>query len=142
MAQGMLGEYDSSFCANAGCVLHVRPGDANVRGTGNWAELADGVLIGRQRIDAVMLCDRCAAKVLRGEMTLQRDCRLNALVSATAQCLPNGSIQSVKKSIAVLNNSAIQPRRAMIAKSTNWEIGGKGAQASMDVSIDAPASWG
>lgn len=54
-------EHDSVFCANTGCALHVRPGDANVEGNGNWAETADGVISGRQRVGTVMLCDQCAA---------------------------------------------------------------------------------
>jgi hypothetical protein len=63
-------EFDSVFCANPCCVLHVRPGDENVRCTGNWAQFADGILVGRQRVDAVMLCDRCAARAMRGEVIL------------------------------------------------------------------------
>jgi len=70
MAEEILTDYDSFFCANAGCVLHVRPGDANVRGSGNWARLADGVMVGRRRVDNVTLCDRCAAKVMKGEVIL------------------------------------------------------------------------
>jgi hypothetical protein len=66
-------DYGSVFCANSGCVLHVSPGDVNVEGSGNWAELADGVIIGRQQVEAVMLCDRCAARVLHGELKLRRD---------------------------------------------------------------------
>jgi hypothetical protein len=67
-------EFDSVFCANTGCVLHVRAGDVNVEGNGNWAETRDGIFTGRQRVQAVMLCDQCAARVLRGELTVQRDC--------------------------------------------------------------------
>jgi hypothetical protein len=66
-------ECDSVFCANAGCALHVRPGDANVEGCGNWAETPEGLIIGRQRVQAVMLCDQCAALALRGELTVARD---------------------------------------------------------------------
>ena len=68
MTEATLIEFDSVFCANAGCVLHLRPGDENVRGSGNWAEVADGIIVGRQRVDAVMLCDWCAAKVMQGEI--------------------------------------------------------------------------
>ncbi len=68
MAEEILTDSDSFFCANAGCVLHVRPGDANVRGSGNWAQLADGIMVGRRRVETVTLCDRCAAKVMRGEI--------------------------------------------------------------------------
>jgi len=62
-------EYDWAFCANTGCVLHVRPGDVNVKGCGNWAEFGDGIILGRQRVESVMLCDRCAARILCGELT-------------------------------------------------------------------------
>jgi hypothetical protein len=71
MSEEILTEYDSIFCANATCILHVRPGDPNVQGSGNWAQLADGTIVGRRRVDAIMLCDRCATKVLRGELTLR-----------------------------------------------------------------------
>jgi hypothetical protein len=63
-------EYDSVFCANTGCVLHVSAGDPAVRGWGNWAQLADGTFIGRQRVEATMLCDTCARRILAGEVTL------------------------------------------------------------------------
>jgi hypothetical protein len=56
-------EYDSVFCANTGCVLHVRPGDVNVKGNGNWAETADGVITGRQRVGTIILCDLCAGRM-------------------------------------------------------------------------------
>ena len=72
MTEEMLSEYDSIFCANTGCVLHVRPGDENVHGTGNWAQLADGIVVGRRRVDTIMLCDRCAVRVMNGEVTLAR----------------------------------------------------------------------
>src|SRR5271169_6309787 len=68
MAEEILTAYDSSFCANRACVLHVRRGDANVRGSGNWARLADGIIVGRRRVGGVTLCDGCAGKVLRGEI--------------------------------------------------------------------------
>lgn len=63
-------EYDAMFCANTGCDLHVRPGDPNVHGSGNWAQFEDGTVIGRRRIESTMLCDRCANLVMRGEVTL------------------------------------------------------------------------
>jgi hypothetical protein len=66
-------ECDSVFCENPGCVLHVRPGEINVEGSGNWAETAQGLIIGRQRVEALTLCDQCAARVLRGELTVIRD---------------------------------------------------------------------
>jgi hypothetical protein len=61
-------EFDSVFCANTTCGLYLRPGDANVRGRGNWAQLPDGTMVGRQRIENTMLCDRCARKVLQGTL--------------------------------------------------------------------------
>jgi hypothetical protein len=67
-------ECDSTFCANSACVLHVRSGDVNVKGNGNWAELADDIIVGRQRVEGIMLCDRCAARVLSGELALRRTC--------------------------------------------------------------------
>lgn len=66
-------ECDSIFCENPGCAFHVKPGDANVEGSGNWAETADGLIIGRQRVHAVMLCDQCVARVLRGELKVRCD---------------------------------------------------------------------
>ena len=56
--------YDSVFCANTECVLNVRCGDVGVKGHGNWAETADGVITGRQRVGNVMMCDQCAARVI------------------------------------------------------------------------------
>lgn len=70
MADLALMEHDSFFCANIGCNLHVRPGDPNVHGSGNWARFEDGTLLGRRRVDSTMLCDRCANRVMRGEVTL------------------------------------------------------------------------
>jgi hypothetical protein len=70
MTEEILTEYDSIFCANPRCVLHVRPGDVNVHGSGNWAQLADGIIVGRRRVDAMMLCDQCAARVMRGDVTV------------------------------------------------------------------------
>jgi hypothetical protein len=70
MTEESLTEYDSTFCANPTCVLHVRPGDGNVQGSGNWARLADGIVVGRRRVDAIMRCDRCAARVMNGEVIL------------------------------------------------------------------------
>jgi hypothetical protein len=72
MTAAHLAEFESIFCANPGCVLHVRPGDVNVRGSGNWAQLADGIILGRRRVDTIMLCDRCAASVPRGDVILAR----------------------------------------------------------------------
>jgi hypothetical protein len=67
-------ECDLAFCANAGCALHVKVGDLNVQGNGNWAKTPDGIVMGRQRVLSVMLCDRCAMRVAHGELTVQRDC--------------------------------------------------------------------
>jgi hypothetical protein len=67
-------ECDLAFCANDGCALHVRVGDVNVQGNGNWAETPDGIVMGRQRVQSVMLCDRCAGRVARGELTVKPDC--------------------------------------------------------------------
>jgi hypothetical protein len=47
------------FCANPDCVLHVRVGDAGVVGSGNWAQFADGRIIGRIVYCGVYLCDVC-----------------------------------------------------------------------------------
>jgi hypothetical protein len=72
MTKEVLNESDSVFCANPSCALHVRPGDPNVRGRGNWADMGDGIIIGRQRIADVTLCDRCAARVHRGETRIEQ----------------------------------------------------------------------
>lgn len=50
---------DEPFCSNLDCILHVRSGDAGVIGWGNWAELADGTIIGRGIYDGIYLCDPC-----------------------------------------------------------------------------------
>ena len=68
MAEEILTDYESIFCASTACVLHVRRGDANVRGSGNWAQLPEGIIVGRRRVGSVTLCDRCAGKVMRGEI--------------------------------------------------------------------------
>jgi hypothetical protein len=67
-------EFDLAFCMNAACVLHVRPGDQHVKGNGNWAVTADGIIAGRQRVGSVMLCDCCAARAADGELVVPRDC--------------------------------------------------------------------
>ena len=56
----ILSEYDSVFCAVEECDLHVRPEHPQVRGWGNWAVLASGMIIGRRRFQGRLLCDRCA----------------------------------------------------------------------------------
>ena len=52
-------EQDEPFCSNPDCILHVRSGDAGVRGCGNWAALADGTIIGRGIYHGLYLCDPC-----------------------------------------------------------------------------------
>ena len=47
------------FCSNPACVLHVRVGDPGVRGHGEWAERADGVLTSRGIYGGRVLCDVC-----------------------------------------------------------------------------------
>jgi hypothetical protein len=54
-----------SFCSNPECDLHVSPGDARVRGHGNWAELPDGVILGRGLYDGRFYCDRCGTALIR-----------------------------------------------------------------------------
>jgi hypothetical protein len=51
-------EHEQPFCANAACPLHVQSGEPGVSGFGNWAEV-NGILIGRGRYGARMLCDPC-----------------------------------------------------------------------------------
>ena len=50
---------DEPFCSNPDCILHVRSGDAGVIGWGNWAELANGTIMGRGIYHGVYLCDPC-----------------------------------------------------------------------------------
>jgi len=52
-------ETDYPFCSNLRCELHVRAGDPGVQGSGHWARLPDGRIIGRGLYDGVFLCDRC-----------------------------------------------------------------------------------
>ena len=47
------------FCCNPDCILHVHAGAPGVIGWGNWAELADGHIVGRSLYYGVFLCDRC-----------------------------------------------------------------------------------
>jgi hypothetical protein len=47
------------FCSNEACVLHVRRGDSNVDGWGDWAVRPDGVVTGRAFYDGEVLCDLC-----------------------------------------------------------------------------------
>ena len=52
------------FCNNPQCDLHVRAGDPDVQGAGNWAELPDALIVGRGLYDGVFLCDRCGRRGL------------------------------------------------------------------------------
>ena len=52
-------EKDFPFCSNPDCVLYVRAGDPGVVGSGNWAELSDGCVVGRSLHGGVYLCDLC-----------------------------------------------------------------------------------
>ena len=47
------------FCSNAACVLHVRPGEPQVFGSGEWAVRPDRVVTSRQLVGRPMLCDVC-----------------------------------------------------------------------------------
>ena len=47
------------FCSNPECVLHVRHGDPQVCGAGEWAVRPDGVVTSRRRVGERMLCDLC-----------------------------------------------------------------------------------
>lgn len=51
------------FCANSGCPLHVRPGEPGVLGVGNWIQLANGIVLGRQLDRGRLVCDACANHV-------------------------------------------------------------------------------
>jgi hypothetical protein len=56
----MLGlEKEFPFCSNPDCMLYVRAGDTGVVGSGNWAELPDGRIVGRGLYSGVYLCDVC-----------------------------------------------------------------------------------
>ena len=52
---------DYLFCGNPHCPLglHVRPGDADVDGSGSWATLENGLVIGRGLYNGAYLCDPC-----------------------------------------------------------------------------------
>ena len=53
-------EREPPFCGNPECLLYVRAGDKGVVGTGNWAVLADGRVIGRVLCGGIYLCDTCS----------------------------------------------------------------------------------
>ena len=59
-----------AFCSNPTCRLHVRAGDPGVKGAGNWAELAEGLIIGRGIYQGAYLCDPCGKALLAGSVTL------------------------------------------------------------------------
>jgi hypothetical protein len=52
-------EKEFPFCSNPDCELYVRAGDPGVMGSGNWAELPNGRIVGRSIYSGVYLCDRC-----------------------------------------------------------------------------------
>jgi len=52
------------FCSNAKCELHRRAGAPGVMGSGNWAVLGDGRIIGRGIYGNVVLCDICGRALL------------------------------------------------------------------------------
>jgi hypothetical protein len=45
-------------------VLYVRTGDRGVQGSGNWAQLPDGRIVGRSIYCGVYLCDPCGREWL------------------------------------------------------------------------------
>ena len=51
------------FCSNARCDFHVRVGDANVKGFGDWATLEDGTTVSHRWIRGELLCDLCCRQV-------------------------------------------------------------------------------
>jgi hypothetical protein len=50
------------FCSNQKCVLHVRRGDPQIFGSGEWAVRADGIVTSRRLVNGRMLCDVCGRK--------------------------------------------------------------------------------
>ena len=52
-------EKEFPFCSNPDCELYVHAGDPGVVGSGNWAELPDGRIVGRGIYSGVYLCDSC-----------------------------------------------------------------------------------
>jgi hypothetical protein len=52
-------EFDSPFCGNPDCPLHVRSGMPGVCGSGNWAVFPDGRIVGRHGYYGIILCDGC-----------------------------------------------------------------------------------
>jgi hypothetical protein len=64
-------EFGAYFCANPACALHVRAGEPNVHGRGNWARHPDGWLVGRSRYGGAMLCDDCGRAYNEGRLQLR-----------------------------------------------------------------------
>jgi len=52
------------FCSNSRCTFHVRVGDKNVRGFGDWATLANGTTVSHRWIRGELFCDLCAPEAL------------------------------------------------------------------------------
>jgi hypothetical protein len=52
-------EKEFPFCSNPDCELYVRAGDPGVMGSGNWAQLPDGRIVGRSIYGGVYLFDVC-----------------------------------------------------------------------------------
>jgi hypothetical protein len=50
------------FCSNTHCMLHVRCGDPQVSGAGEWATRPDGVVTSRRLVQGRMVCDVCAGR--------------------------------------------------------------------------------
>ena len=61
-------ERGAPFCGNPLCALHVRLGDNQVSGGGDWVSLPDGRIFGRSRFNDALLCDACGTR--RGPVTL------------------------------------------------------------------------
>ena len=59
-------ESDSPFCSSLRCELHVRTGDTDVHGFGNWAHLPNGRITGRGLYDGFFLCDPCGRENRNG----------------------------------------------------------------------------
>jgi hypothetical protein len=61
------------FCTNPKCLngLHVRAGDPGVEGDGNWAELPNGVIVGRRIVNDIYLCDGCGRALVSGTLGLE-----------------------------------------------------------------------
>jgi len=53
------------FCCKPRCPFHVRVGDPQVKGFGDWATLADGTTVSHRWIRGELLCDLCAREALR-----------------------------------------------------------------------------